>query len=546
MASGRLYTGVVTPYNANPVYDVPNGVSKTAFSLVAQGFDDADVKGTVIYKGDTPASVYDTTSPTALANFATSQTFSAIIPNAQIYELPTDMRLPSGYTYQDIQPVYLGASKTAYMTYDQTHIFDLTNRIWRSASEEYGSSAHYVIVANQRSAWTSDPWGILLISSNNPSSSPIYPVNQNTFEIGNYGYWDMNFLLGERTGRFANLQYSIDNDGYLHYINANSNYYAPDGGPFAGINYNFTWNTRENNTSTLDGNTDWAIRLRSNKAVGLDVSNGRFYESDDNLTSWTDNNWSWGGIMKDTSRTWDIDLTVAYPINSTSVMIFKETGGRDDFIWFDSSMTAYGLGIFSSIGSIKSAYDYAGGGSMAIRDTDGNVWIDTSYSGNIGLTEFSDISITAATDLYTSYNVSQVNYSPSLSAGIVSDAFDNNSWLFLANNTTVTTTIQYYNDAGTYGTMFGPTTLSGNTTANVAFTTTQDCIVDGNFISDIVTGNEIELKTGYVEIANSVVSEAFNGSTIEITGRMISANDSIIVYTDKPTKVTVMGIEEEA
>jgi hypothetical protein len=554
MASGRLATKVIVPYDTDPVYTVPNGINKVAFSLISQGFNEADVAGTVIYKGSETTSVYDTTSPTALNSFTTAQT---VQPLEKDYlrdwaGYPSAMTTtPTGYEFDDLIPVWLSSSKTAWLTYDQKHVWDSVTSIWRSANTEYGAGeATYVIVKNEYDTWSSDDFGLILISDNtsNPEyQKSIYPTSPTTFSTSGYGYWfGYNLITGfVRNGRAANLQYSIDNSGNLHLTTGYQTAYFPSSSNvFAGGVYANNWSVIETQVSG-GSETGWVARLAVNRAVFFENTS---YKYSNALTTWTDGSWNFVDPGYSTAGFTPADVVI-YPVSDTQFIVFDpglSGNSAVHHIKTDAISVLYYVSGFEGIPKVVSGFD----SGFYVKNT-----LDVLYKATTPYTTSSgDLTVAEAnivgdpyvkTELYTSYDVSRISYSPSLSAGLAGDAFDNSAWLFIPNNTTVTLTYEFDIAPGTYDSLSGDISISDPEQIAYQFTVNQDSIVDSEFVNALVNFSPIELKTGYIEIANSSVSESFSGSTVEITGRMISANDSIIVYTDKPTKVTVMGIEEE-
>jgi hypothetical protein len=550
MASGRLATKVIVPYDTDPVYSVPNGISKTAFSLIVQGFNEADVSGTVIYKGNDNTSVYDTTSPSALNSFATAQTLYNLdeFVDPLLYGIPSEVLVAAkdlGYETYEVAPFAVAAGNSVrYLTYDQKYAWDSTNSLWRSADTEYGSSAVYVTAPNSYTTFSSNDVIFLLIaSSNTNSASNIYPVDQTTFSRSGYGRWlsSNGSLTGDRIGRAANNHYAIPSTGQLATIRYDGNYYINSAVPFSGANVSTGWTLRDNQVGNSDDVTLFrsessAIRIQPSVGYAISISSGMSNSID---TAWS---WTSGGTLSNNFDLNQYENWVAYCArDSTSgIVLIEPNSSNTTFEYSVGSSAAAPSG--SSMPNILWVCDRSNVPQFfTVATGAGTIFVSNTVGTNFSMSEF--VSTDINTSLYSDYN-SETVYSPTLSAGLASDAFDNTSWLYLANNTAITTTLKFNNPTDTYYDSIGGTIDLSNG-IDVSITANNSGIVPGDYIVDSLRGTSPELKTGYIAIANSSVSESFVGSTIEITGRMISANDSIIIYTDVPTKVTVMGIEEE-
>ena len=458
------------------------------------------------------------------------------------------------YSAGEIVPVHLSATKTTYMTQDQRYIYDLTNSQWRSATTEASDNpSRFVIVGNEYSSWTTDPYGILLTRDD---GSRVYPTNPNTFSISGFGYWTGGITFAPP----YNLIYGINSSGELVVLTSTKSQRKTSNAPFSGTNSTADWVDINSNAlldvaNRYDNRYSPPMRFWTNDAQAFEIvqdsdnNNVDFIINSSDYTNYADTTFSLNLERGTPTYQSPTGNYAAYPLENASkvdlllVPLDQDTGDIGVTVLDSGSLDDTLLGSNFALGGITAASN--GGSSVDIKAVSKKGDAIFRAAGSFGNTRTSfDLEALLSNEFDYLKNVGAFNaltFSPSLTTVQPNtDALNTNSWVVIPDNTRATAEFQFSHSV-TYPTIYETPRLSGSVDI---FLTNQDSIVDLQFLEkSIDDGSDIEFKTGYVEIANSAVSEYFEGATVELTGRMMGSGDSLIVYTDVPAKVTIMGIE---
>lgn len=503
MASGKLFNGVIDARRSTPVYTVPSGVT-SAFSIIIEGSGSDSFNGAIAYSASGDSFVDFNGVATTPRRLTTNNVYGA---TAAVVNTVVDAK--------DIVRIKRD-TQVFYLTKDQKKIWSTTQG-WVDATSGYT----FLIIYNGSSD------NLYAIEQKDDTIGDVRVLNQTTFARTG-GAWT--FTPTETESNHAkgiNLVYVIDTSNNLHYLSKGGQHYrVANATPITSDSTSTTapalFDAPAGSTSSPADN---AIAVWGGGTGGAYYAGGTTLYYASGRASTIDNNYSWAGITNSTDF-------------GAVVQVYPEPAAdsNDTYFLFSERFLGHTGGtatIYNVSHGVTNPVSLSVGGNdrICIVDSTGTIFAaDTTDEST--LASFAEVTLASLT--YSNFSISNT-----ANVDLISEAFNE---IYYKATASVSINFDIAAITDTYDTHLGAFTGISAGTDSISLSTNDYFSL--NYSTDISANDYLNVYTSAgTTVSNYTIAESFLGRAVEITGRVLSAGDSVVVYTENPCKVTIMGFE---